>query len=272
VFPQLAEVCVQTETPFVMVVMVPTEEQRAEQAANNPFYVGSIEGDTTAEAYKIGKAAIDAGCKTAVLLLGNLGEWVSESRIVGFTQAFVTEGGGTILDTVRLAGPFDAPAGANNLLSANIDVDCIYAGSGDYTTGIINAIDMLGITDIKVYASHCATESAEYIKNGLVTMGTGGEEIYNALAACMILNYLDGHPILDPNNQAPYFLVMPMMLTSSNIDTIMSIYHSFATTGRRPFSPDTIKSLLWRYNKDVSYQDFVFWCEPTIEKLQAQTW
>lgn len=272
VFPQCADVCVQSNTPFCMLVMVPTPEQRADQADNNPLYVASIDSDTTAEAYEIGKDAIKAGCKTAVLLMGNLGEWVSESRIAGFTQAFVTEGGGTILDTVRLAGPFDAPTGANNLLSANKDVDCIYGASGDYTAGMLSAADMLGLTNIRIYASHCAGESAEAIKNGQLTLGTGGDEINNDLAACLLVNYLDGHQILDENGKAPYMCVMPIILTSDNIDTFMSIYHSTATTGRHPLSPDTIKSLLWRYNPDVSYQDFINWCNPTIEKLSAQTW
>ena len=153
VLPQAAEACKNAKIPFVIPTFVGLEEDRAEISANNEYYVGSIEADLYMDGYLMGKAAADDGHKTAVLLGGNIGDINFEKRIEGFTDAFVNEGGGTIIDSARCTSPAEGLEKCTALLSAHKDAECVYAMVGDYGTAAVAAEDTLGL-DMPVYVSN----------------------------------------------------------------------------------------------------------------------
>ena len=251
VLPQAAEACKSAEIPFVLLVFVGDDNDRAQVSANNPYYVGAVNSDLYYDGYVLGQHAIRDGNKTAVIHGGNIGDNNMDQRIAGFTQSFVVEGGGTILDESRCTSPAESQQKASDLLSTYRDVDCFYALVGDYIPGPMAAMDSLGLTDIMVYASCVDLATAEYIKEGRVAEGHDGIGLSAVLAPALLINYLDGHPIVDANGKAPEFKTIPFIVNKDNVEDYVSIFY---TEGVHPITEDLLKSLIWRYNSDVSYK------------------
>ena len=251
IFPEAAKDCMDAKVPFVMSTFSGKDEDRADANANNPYYLGTVTSDMYAEGYLMGKEAAADGHKTALLLGGNVGDAHFEMRIAGFTQSFVTEGGGTILNSARCANPGEGQEKANAMLSATPDADCLFAMVGDYAPGAINAMRTLGIS-MPIYCSNANTDTIEYIRDGSVVAATAGNDLVGTVAACLLINYLDGHQILDENGNPPELTNSGFVVNQDNIDDFEEI---FKTKGE-PFQAKTIQTLLWRYNNDVTYADF----------------
>jgi ABC-type sugar transport system substrate-binding protein len=253
VLPQAAAACLSAQIPFVLGIFVGDDADRAEVSANNPYYAGAVSADLYLDGYLMGKSAAADGHKTAVLIGGNIGDIHFEQRIAGFTQSFVTEGGGKILDTARCTSPAECQEKANALLSANRDTDCLYAMVGDYTPGSVNALDILGLTDVAVYISNAGLDAVNYIKEGRASAGGGGNDLPAGIAVALLINYLDGHPIVDGNGAPPDLKTNPFVVTKDNVDDYIAMLY---TEGTHPITEDILKSLLWRYNSDVSYETY----------------
>jgi len=268
VFPQAADVCKNAEMPFVMGIFCGLPDDRMGVSADNPFYVGAVEANVYEDGYLMGKAAAADGHKTALLIGGNVGDYHFEQRIAGFTKAFVEEGSGTIVDEARCASPAESQEKANALLSANRDADCIYAMVGDYVTGPINAMDTLGITEMALYVSNGGLDTANYIKEGRVAACGGGNDLASGIATALLINYLDGHKILDGSGKAPELEIIPFLVTKDNVDDYISL---FFADGAHPMSPALLKTLVWRFSSDVSYKTFTDLLDSglTLEALQA---
>ncbi|MGN1003379.1 MAG: sugar ABC transporter substrate-binding protein [Oscillospiraceae bacterium] len=259
VLPQAAEECGKAGIPFVMSVFTGNDDDRAKISAENKCYVGSVNADMYAEGYLMGQQAAADGRKTAVLLGGNVGDTHFEMRIAGFTKAFVEEGGGEILNTARCANPSEGQEKANAMLSATPNADCLFAMAGDYVPGAISAMESLDI-DMPLYVTNADTSAIEYIRDGRVVCATTGNDLVGAVASALLINYLDGHQILDADGKAPELKITGFMLDQDNIDTYEEI---FANKGV-PFTEETLKTLAWRYNPDVTYDTFVDFIENQI--------
>jgi ribose transport system substrate-binding protein len=252
VFPQAAQACLNSKIPFVLGIFVSNDADRAVAAANNPYYVGAVSTDLIVDGYQIGKKAAADGHKTAVLIGGNIGDINIDLKIIGFRQAFVTEGGGEIIDTARCTSPAESQEKATALLSAHRDVDSIYAIVGDYTPGVLNAMDILGI-NLSVYTSNADSSVINYIREGRVIASGSSSDLPGGVAAALLVNRLDGHPILDQNGAPPYLKINPFLVTKDNVDDYAAMFY---TPGTHPITEDVLKSLLWRFNKGVSHETF----------------
>lgn len=252
VLPEAAADCKEAKIPFVMSTFTGTDEVRADLSANNEYYLGSVNATMEAEGYLMGQAAAADGHKTAVLLGGNVGDIHFEQRIEGFTKAFCEEGGGTIISEARCASPAEGQEKANAMLSAYPDADCLFAMVGDYVPGAVNAMETLSITDMPIYCSNANTDAIPYIRSGQIAAATTGNDLVGAVATALLINYLDGHKIVDENGKVPEFKSVGFVVNLDNVDKYEEI---FLTKGV-PFPDEVLQSLMYRYNSDVTYADF----------------
>lgn len=254
VLPQAAAECASAKIPFVLAVFNGNDDDRAVINAENDYYLGSVNADMYQEGYIIGQAAAADGMKTAVLLGGNVGDVHFEQRIAGFTQAFVTEGGGEILAEARCASPAEGQEKANDMLSANKDADCLFAMVGDYVPGAVNAMETLSI-EMPIYVTNANTDAIAYINDGTVVAATTGNDLVCAVAAALLINYLDGHQILDENGNPPELKSVGFKINKDNVDDYQALF-----LDGKPFTESVLKTLVYRYNNDVDYSyiaDFV---------------
>lgn len=265
VLPQAASECKAASIPFVLSTFVGLEEDRADLRENNEYYVGAVDSNLHDEGYLIGQEAAAHGVKKIVLIGGNVGDDNFELRIEGFTESFVDAGGGVILDSARCANPSEGQEKANALLSANPDAEAVYVMVGSYLPGTVSAMETLGM-DLPIYITNANSDTVPYIEDGTVVAATSGNELVGAVAGALLVNYLDGHQILDADGKAPQLTNVGFVVDQDNVGVFKELF-----VDDLPYTEETLQSLLWRYNPDVTYDTFVDFVENhlTLEALQA---
>lgn len=263
--PRAAEACAGAGVPFVLAVFTGADADRAEIRAENDCYLGAVSADLYAEGYRIGQAAIADGRRTAVMVGGNVGDSHMEQRIAGFAQAFVTEGGGVILAAARCTGPAEGQEQTNALLSAHKDADCLFALVGDYVPGAVNAMETLGL-NIPIYVTNANTDAIAYIRGGQIAAATAGNDLVCAVAAALLINGLDGHPIRDEDGLPPELKSVGFQVDAGNVDDYERLFRDGV-----PLTDAALKTLVYRYNQDVTYDTFADFVENrlNLEALAA---
>ncbi|MDR2530568.1 MAG: substrate-binding domain-containing protein [Oscillospiraceae bacterium] len=249
--PQIGNVCKDAKIPFVFHVFIGDDKDLAALADSNEYYVGAIDADMVRDGEEMGKAAYENGARTAVIIGGNVGDNNMDQRSEGFRKGFEALGG-VVLEEARCTDNSECLPKATAMLNAHKDADVLYAMVGDYVPGSMQAIKDLKL-DTKVYMSCVDEESAKLIKAGEIVMGNDGICLPSTLSATLILNYLDGHKILDADGKAPRFRTIPFRVTAENADAYLSV---FAAKGVHPITAEVLKKLCYRYNPDVTYQDY----------------
>ncbi|MBR3396797.1 MAG: substrate-binding domain-containing protein [Lachnospiraceae bacterium] len=247
--PQMAELCKQAGIPIVFNVSCGLEEDLEALQKNNEFYVGAIDLDMYLDGQMMGQKAYEDGCRTATMIGGNVGDQDIDKRMNGFTDKF-EELGGKVLANARCTDNSECPTKAEDMLSANSEADCIYATVGDYVAGSMSAIENLGL-DTKIYCSCTDEDSAKYILEGKIAAGNDGIGLACAIAPALLINYLDGHQILNDEGLAPRLQTQPITVTAENAQEYIDFFY-----GSHAFTEEMFTNLVWRCNPDVTYADF----------------
>jgi ribose transport system substrate-binding protein len=252
--PQMAQEALGAKVPFVLALATGTAEVRAELEANNEYYAGAVASDLKADGGILGEAALADGAKTAVIIGGNLGDLNMDYRAEGFTTAFEA-GGGKVLDSARCTDNSEAQAKASNLLGANKDVDAVYILVGDYVEGTFSAIEQYGLTDIKCYLSAINAGSADFVRSGQISAGSGGTALAADVAPALLLNMLDGQTLKNDAGVAPFVQVPTSLITKANVDAYVDVF--FNADNPFPVPAETIQKLTYRFNPDITYASFL---------------
>ena len=250
IFPTAAQLCLQNEVPFVFHANVPADADW-QSIQENPYYAGAVITQEYDAGAAMGELALADGNRTAIISAAALGDYSHDQRIAGFTDTFEA-GGGEVVYVSHAADPSEAVQKANDFMTAYPDADMIYCTGGDYTSGTISAMVTNPNADYKLYGTDLSPETAQSILDGDVQALNGGQWITGSLAAALLVNRLDGQPILDENGQAPLFDNMHLiMLDKSNAQGFIDLMTSGGLLTEEDFD-----LLLARNNPDLDYQTF----------------
>lgn len=251
--PDVAKMCEDAKVPFVIYDHTPTQATHKE-LTSNPYYVASVYLEGTKTGAAIAEQALAAGNKTAIIIGGAVGDSTHDQRVAGFTKAFEA-GGGKVVGVTRCTDPSEAATKGEDLVSAHPDADCLYALTGEFVPGPLNALSNLGIKGMKVYSSCIDETTLGYIESGDVVAGNDGSAIPEAIAAILMENYLDGHAIVDDSGKAPYITTNSFLITKENAADYRAMF-----IDDNPLTTDQVKELTYRYNDKVTFttiSDFV---------------
>ena len=251
--PQIGVECANAKIPFAFDVFVGENPDLDALAASNEFYCGAIDLDMVSDGKAVAQMAFDAGCRKACMIGGNIGDNNMDQRSQGFTERF-TELGGEVLAEARCTDNSECPAKATDMLSANRDADCVYCFVGDYIEGTLTAKGNLGLDGIKVFVSCVDEGTAKYIKEGTVYGGNDGISLACFISTTLVLNYLAGHKIVDADGKAPRLSTHPFQVNQENVDNYLKVF--FSETAH-PFTKAMLEDLVYTYNPNVSYDDYV---------------
>ena len=244
----VAEMCADAQVPFCMPDQMPPDEQ-IETLLNNPYFVGAFGANSYDVGYQMGKYAASQGYTKALTIGGAVGDACADGRLSGFEAGF-TEGGGAVIGTARCTSPGEATTKASDLLTAYPEADCFYAATGSYAGGTITAQENFG-NMLMNFTTDADKDLLAYIRSGDL-VGDGGAVVVISLSACLLQNFLDGHPIKDADGNAPVNTdLVNFIITADNVDDFEA---NFIT--EHPFSAETLQNLLWRYNNNVTYDDY----------------
>jgi ribose transport system substrate-binding protein len=255
-FSPFSNLCESAKVPFVLGDKYPLSEETNALLRRNPYFVGAVSTPDVRIGAEMGETAIADGHKTALIIAGAVGDINFDKRLKGFTEAFEA-GGGQVLATVHCADPSEAVQKANDLLTAHPNADCLYGTGGDFSIGALNAMESKGIS-MPVYGTDIDPNVVTALREGKFMAANGANGPFCAgIAAMFLVNYLDGHPILDENDQAPMTDKLgTIFVTAKNVDDYEA--HWIKT---HPFTPEEYRNLCWRYNPNVSWQDYVNFIE-----------
>ncbi|MCU6761063.1 ABC-type sugar transport system%2C periplasmic component [uncultured Roseburia sp.] len=248
-FPTAAKICEDANTPYVFYACSPTDEDM-KKISENPNYCGMVIYSPTEEGERMAQMALDDGCKTAVISAGAAGDYAHDRRIDGFTETFEA-GGGTVHAVAHSADPSEGVTKTSDLVTAYPDVDCIYGAGEDYITAAATVLDSASVKDCKIYGSNASPDVCTLIKEGKVEAVTGGEGVCGALALPLLINYLDGHPILDKDGNPPYFGEKSQYVITK--ETADQFYGFLKDHGTETITAEEYQNLLYRNNPDVDY-------------------
>ncbi len=251
-FASVAQLCNEAKTPFVLYDKIPQTEEIFAAVKNSEYFVGAISAEEYAAGVGMAEAALADGCSKAILVRAAVGDYSHDERERGFTETFVA-GGGEVLGTTNCADPSEAVTKSNDLITAYPEADCLYGLGGDFVVGAINAIKSRNddSSNLKLYATDISPDLAQALIDGELNGVNGGQWVAGAIANTLLINYLDGHPILDEDGNPPVFENLQMVnLAIEDAQAFIDMMKE----NKSPISDDEYKSLTYRYNPDVSYQ------------------
>lgn len=243
--------CIDADVYFAFDCNFPNEDDLA-LCYDYDKFAGGVTADQYGLGVQIAELAAEAGNKTAVILTAAVGDPTHELRTAGFTEKF-EELGGEVLQVQHCSDPSEAVTKATDLLTAQSDADCIYSTGGDFLSGAVSVKQAQGL-DITMYGTNVNPDYLPFIKDGTVVAINGGDAVSGSLAMALAINMADGHPILDEEGKAPMFAnIQDFLITEENVDVFTELYAG----GNKFISDDQYKSLLYRYNPEVSYDSWV---------------
>ena len=244
IFPTVAQLCQNFEVPFVFHANIPADADWP-AIQENAYYTGAVISQEYAAGAAMGELGLADGNQTAIISAAALGDYVHDQRIAGFTDTFEA-GGGEVVYVAHSADPSEGVQKANDFMTAYPDADMIYCTGGDYLSATISAMSSRPEADYKLYGSDMSPETAQSILNGDVTALNGGQWIAGSLAAALLINRLDGHAILDENDNMNL-----VMLTKDNAQGFINLMAEGGLLTEADFD-----TLLYRNNPNVDYQSF----------------
>jgi len=249
--PTVTKMCEDAKVPFVIFDTNPLPEQNAGLLAS-PMFAGFIASSSYDNGYSLGLQAVKDGYKNAICVGGHVGDISHDNRISGFTDAFAT-GGGKVVDEARCTDPSEAVQKASDSLNAHPEADCFFSTTGSYTNGALTAMKNYNRTDLMVYSVDIDTDLLKYVREGTM-VGNGGAAVAIVLAAALLQNRLDGHPILDANGKAPWSDrdIKNIYVDASNADDFER-----CILANEILTPEIFHQFVWRYNHDVTWQTYL---------------
>lgn len=250
-FKPVVDICEQQKKPYTFNDNLP-EEQVLNQCLAGDYFCGAIAAAPYDMGYNIGEMAAKDGKKSAVITAAAMGDYSHDSRIEGFTDAF-EKAGGKVLQVAHSADPSEATSKTNDLMSANPDADCIYATGGDYIVAAITVLDQRSELKTDLYGTDIDPSILEAIESGKCVATNGGQFVAGSLAETLLINYLEGHQILDKDGKAPVFNnLSTFIVNKDNIDKIKPLFDANESL----ISNKTYEKLLYKYNPDVDYDTY----------------
>lgn len=255
-YPAINDLMTQSEMPFVLGDKFPSSEETIATLRENPNFHGAISVDDVTNGANIAQMAWDNGAKTAIIVAAAVGDTNHDARVKGFTEKFEALGG-KVVGEVHCADPSEAVQKSGDILSAHGDADCLYGTGGDYSVGALSVMTSNSI-DMPVYGTDITPDVLQGIRDGKIIAANGAVGNYcGTFAALLLINALDGHPILDENGQAPVETNFhAITVDTSNVDQFEELW-----INNEIFSEDELKNLVYAYNDQVTWQDYVDFIE-----------
>ena len=253
--PTISDLFQDAKIPLVIPENKPGEESM-EILMENPYFAGAIFADYYGRGYTLGQTATEMGYKNAIILAGTIGVWGQDESFQGFKDGFEA-GGGTVLEGARINDNSEATQAANDLFAAHgAEADCVYASDPGMLEACFNANNAYGY-DLMAFGSDLGSDHIQKVRDGKLIADGGHIPLFSVVTA-MLINYIDGHPIVDADGKPAVFDDWKFFfINQDNVDD----YEEFYLNKNQHIADEDYQKLLYRYNPDVTYDDFAAFIE-----------
>ncbi len=249
-FSPVINACHAQKKPFSFDSNFP-EEQLVTKCLEMEEFCGGVSADPYDMGAAIAEIALKDGHKTAIIDAAAIGDYSHDNRAKGFTETF-EKGGGKVLQEAHSSDPSEAVAKTNDLLTAQPDADCLYATGGDYLSAAVSVKESRDL-DIALYGTDVDPSLIPACKAGEISAMNGGQGVCGVLSMTLLINYLDGHKIVDADGKAPLFdNLKTFVITPENAEGFQKLYDE----GANFVGMDNFNKLLYRSNPDVTVDTY----------------
>lgn len=239
-----------TNTYFAFFDCAPSTSEIQDPINAMKYYAGSCIADNAEFGKQMAEQALKDGCKEAIVFANEIGSSVA-IRGEKFKEVFEA-GGGVVREISHVSTTANAHVEATqNMLATYPNVDCIYGVSIGFALGAYTITSQMPDRNINIYATDITPDSLEYLKNGSIQGLNGGHWAVNYIAAALLLDAIDGKRIEDKDGIPGNFLIKPVVVLPETAELYEKCW-----IDEMPYTYDDVKTLLYRENPNVTYQDF----------------
>ena len=126
--------------------------------------------------------------------------------------------------------------------------------TGDFVI-FLNLVKASGDSSYKfdLYGTDVAPDLIDCIEQGVIQAMNGGNHVNGAISLCLLVNYLDGHQILDADGKPPVLdYLSTYLITPDNAAHFKALYADESCF----ISDEQFQSLLYKYNPDVTVDTY----------------
>ena len=140
----------------------------------------------------------------------------------------------------------------DNMLAAFPEADCFYCTGEEYTLQAINVVAKTPSDhEIQVFGTDLNPTLLENLKDESLAACAGASWVNGLFSAILLENAMDGHKLVDENGQAPFIENVKLLSVPAEY---ADLYQRFFID-ENPYEEEEIKSLLYKYNPDVTLKD-----------------
>ncbi|MDR1531126.1 MAG: substrate-binding domain-containing protein [Clostridiales bacterium] len=252
-FDPLSELCERGKVPFVLNDKVPEDPATISNIKANPYFAGAIGPANAVYGESVAEYALAKGWKTVLILSGDAADPTDTPRILAFRAKFEA-GGGIVLNEAHAASTADIQPTIDNALVAYPEPDFIYATGPDYSNASCDSLYGKG-WKTKVLSSGLDSTSLERLADPDSPMDflNGDNWVAGAFSAIILMNELDGNPLLDANGDKVWYTdIMPFGVPSAQYDLFKKFF-----IDEFMFTAEELSKMRTAVNPDFNYDVFM---------------
>lgn len=252
-FDPLSELCERSKIPFVLNDKVPEDPNIVANLKANPYFAGAVGPANAVYGEAVADYAISKDWKNVLILSGDVADPTDAPRIKAFREKFEAAGG-VILNEAHAVSSVDIQPTIDNALVANPEPDFIYAVGPDYSNAACDALYGKG-WKTKVLSSGLDSTSLERLSDPESPMEflNGDNWVCGAFSAIILMNYLDGTPLLDADgNHIWYTDVEPFGVPSEQYNLFKKYF-----IDEFMFTNEELQQMRTKNNPDFDYDAFM---------------
>lgn len=248
---QIANLCNENEVFFQVMFRMPSSDETKAVLDTYEYYVGYAIEDTESTSYETIRILADRGI-TKIGVGGNTHSSTSTLRMSGMENG-CRDFGIDILAQFDLGNDVSSiQSDVQNILDSYSDVEAVWLMSGslgiaDITVNTLRAHQSSSGNTVGVVTFDTFDGMAAAFEDGILWGAVGGQAPLCLQAFAVLYNAIDGHPLSEEKVGLRFpFLVLT---DSGDLDLFEKYYNNVDV---QIYDEDIIKSMLYRYNPDVS--------------------
>lgn len=255
---QTSRICREYKVPFVLWDSRIQQETIQEELKTNPYYVGETYVNNERLGYQTVANLYAKGARQLVVFSYLSDNSTAAGREKGIWRACRELPGLSVVQTTRGIVTSDTVGELMNDLitvSPQIDGVIIIGGTQDYINGISEFLDKTGKTrQIKVGSIDFCENMPELMREGTLSLVSGGHSVMTFYSSLMLLNELSGTPLAEE----PISIEIPFY-TLNEVSEVKQ-YEKMMADKVWPFTKAGALHLLKSYNQELTYENFVNIC------------
>ena len=221
-FPTLSKKCEEAKIPYAFFDHMPADDILAD-LATKPYYAGIAATVDQTTGKNFGEYALAQGKKNALIITGLANDTTHINRTNGFTDAFEAGGGKVKFVSHGQIELSQLHAQANDALTANPDVDVIYATNGDIGAVVVEELAKHAEVKADLYCTDLDPAVLAGLKNGTIAAANGAHWVNVDFATALLVNAIKGNKLTDASGK-PVTLEVPVMTLPANMVDLYNKY------------------------------------------------